>query len=150
MKTSAFPIWLRPYCQFGDFLLKCNESGHHLCRQATASGSAYLNLRWFQHLPLSIRRPFRPGAHYPNTDGYRLFLKFRWGVCVLSLNSSDNTPVWSWTQTHANVHEFPQDLHLCQLGHSDRPRIRNFLTIGKGKVLDTFLTSLPHVLCTMG
>ena len=55
------------------------------------------------------------------------FLKFRWGVCVLSLNSSDNTPVWSWTRTHANVHEFPQDLRLCQLGHSDRAEFFNFL-----------------------
>ena len=36
---------------------------------------------------LSNCHPLRPRAPYPNTDGWRLFLKFRWEVCVLSLNS---------------------------------------------------------------
>ena len=58
------------------------------------------------------------------------FLKFRWGVCVLSLNSSDNTPVWSWTRTHTNVREFPQDLRLCQLGHSNRVQVMCVLLCG--------------------
>ena len=32
-----------------------------------------------------------------------------------------NPAVHSWTRTNANVGEFPQDLRLCQVGHSDGP-----------------------------
>ena len=45
-------------------------------RTPSNEGGEYPLGRDLAHV-LSIRRPFRPRAQYPNTDGWRLFLKFR-------------------------------------------------------------------------